>query len=101
MAIIGGNQTATEGVQTTFQCQAVGWYPEPTLSWSVNGVVVNNCNSTSVLQDNVFNTNCTLTVTAAQNSSVQCLAKVSAMGTPDSSTVRLTVGKDVSYLFDR
>nr|XP_055063837.1 immunoglobulin superfamily member 5 [Misgurnus anguillicaudatus] len=91
VAIIGGNQTATEGVQTTFQCQAVGWYPEPTVSWSVNGVGVNTCNNTSVAQGNVFNNNCTLSVTAAKNSSVQCLAKVSAMSTPDSNTVFLTV----------
>lgn len=91
VAIIGGNQKVTEGVQTTFQCQAVGWYPEPTVSWSVNGVGVNTCNTTSVSQGNVFNTNCTLSVTAAKNSSVQCLAKVSAMSTPDSDTVILTV----------
>ncbi|XP_073730582.1 immunoglobulin superfamily member 5 isoform X2 [Misgurnus anguillicaudatus] len=91
VAIIGGNQTTTEGVQTTFQCQALGWYPEPTVSWSVNGVGVNTCNNTSVAQGNVFNNNCTLSVTAAKNSSVQCLAKVSAMSTPDSDTRFLTV----------
>lgn len=91
VVIIDGNQTATEGVQKTFQCQAVGWYPEPTVSWSVNGVGVNTCNNNSVAQGNVFNTNCTLTVTAAKSSSVQCLAKVPAMSTPDSNTVFLTV----------
>lgn len=91
VTITGGNQTVTQGVQMEFQCQAVGWYPEPNVSWSVNGVVEKYCTNSSVAQGNVFSTNCTLAVTAARNSSVQCLVKVPAMSSPDSSTVFLTV----------
>uniref|UniRef100_A0A8C2EKB9 Immunoglobulin superfamily, member 5a n=1 Tax=Cyprinus carpio TaxID=7962 RepID=A0A8C2EKB9_CYPCA len=90
--IVGGNRTKTEGAQTEFQCRAVGWFPEPSMSWSVNGVA-NSCNRSSVTQGNLFNSNCTLTVTAVKNSSVQCLVSVPALSTPDSSTVFLTVEK--------
>ncbi|KAK2870913.1 hypothetical protein QQF64_002009 [Cirrhinus molitorella] len=90
--IVGGNQTKTEGTQTEFQCRAVGWFPEPNVSWSVNGVV-NYCNSSSAAQGNLFNSNCTLAVTAVKNSSVQCLVSVPALSTPDSRTVFLTVEK--------
>ncbi|KAL0182999.1 hypothetical protein M9458_022374, partial [Cirrhinus mrigala] len=88
--IVGGNQTKTEGTQTEFQCRAVGWFPEPNVSWSVNGEA-NSCNSSSVAQGNVFDSNCTLTVSAIKNSSVQCLVKIPALSTPDSRTVFLTV----------
>uniref|UniRef100_A0A8C2IBU9 Immunoglobulin superfamily, member 5a n=1 Tax=Cyprinus carpio TaxID=7962 RepID=A0A8C2IBU9_CYPCA len=92
VGIIGGNQTKTEGAQTEFQCRAVGWFPEPSVSWSVNGVAY-SCNTSSVTQGNLFNSNCTLAVTAVKNSYVQCLVKIPALGTPDSSTVFLTVEK--------
>ncbi|XP_067289415.1 immunoglobulin superfamily member 5 isoform X2 [Pseudorasbora parva] len=92
--IIGGNQTKTEGTQTEFQCRAIGWYPEPNMSWSVNGVG-NSCNKSSVTQGGLFNSSCTLTVTAVKNSSVQCLVTVPALNTPESNTVFLTVEKPV------
>ncbi|KAA0704198.1 Calmodulin regulator protein PCP4 [Triplophysa tibetana] len=91
VAITGGNRTVIQGAQTEFQCQAFGWSPEPNVSWSVNGVVVKICTNSSVSQGNVFNTSCTLTVTAAINSSVQCLVKVSTMSSPEISTVFLSV----------
>ncbi|XP_059395611.1 immunoglobulin superfamily member 5-like isoform X2 [Carassius carassius] len=90
VGIVGGNQTKTEGAQSAFQCQAVGWFPEPNVSWSVNGVA-NSCNTSSVTQGNLFNSSCTLLVTAVKNSSVQCLVKIPALSTSDSSTVFLTV----------
>ncbi|KAF4108391.1 immunoglobulin superfamily member 5 [Onychostoma macrolepis] len=90
--IVGGNQTKTEGAQTEFQCRAVGWFPEPNVSWSVNGVAY-SCNTSSVAQGNLFNSSCTLAVTAVKNSSVQCLVKIPALSTPDSNTVFLTVEK--------
>ncbi|XP_052422768.1 immunoglobulin superfamily member 5-like [Carassius gibelio] len=92
VGIIGGNQTKTEGAQTAFQCQAVGWFPEPNVSWSVDGVAY-SCNTSSVTQGNLFNSSCTLPVTAVKSSSVQCLVKIPALSTPDSSTVFLTVVK--------
>ncbi|XP_077051772.1 immunoglobulin superfamily member 5 [Siphateles boraxobius] len=91
--IVGGNQTRTEGAQTEFQCRAVGWFPEPSMSWSVNGVG-QSCNRSSVTQGSVFNSGCNLTVTAIKNSSVQCLVTVPALNTPDSNTVFLTVNKN-------
>ncbi len=96
VGIVGGNQTKTEGAQTEFQCRAVGWFPEPNMSWSVNGVA-NSCNTSSVTQGNLFNSSCTLAVAAVKNSSIQCLVKIPALSTPDSSTVFLTVGKDLKH----
>ncbi|XP_016431986.1 immunoglobulin superfamily member 5-like isoform X2 [Sinocyclocheilus rhinocerous] len=93
VGIVGGNQTKTEGAKTEFQCRAVGWFPEPNVSWSVNGVAY-SCNTNSVTQGNLFNSSCTLAVTAVKNSSVQCLVKIPALSTPDSSTVFLTVVQD-------
>lgn len=95
--IVGGNQTKTEGAQTEFRCRAVGWFPEPNMSWSVNGVE-NPCNISSETQGSLFNSNCTLTVTAVKNSSVQCLVKVPALSTAESNTVFLTVGKNNKHL---
>ncbi|XP_051766280.1 immunoglobulin superfamily member 5 [Ctenopharyngodon idella] len=90
--IVGGNQTKTEGAQTEFRCRAVGWFPEPNMSWSVNGVE-NSCNRSSETQGSLFNSSCTLTVSAVKNSSVQCLVMVPALSTPESNTVFLTVEK--------
>lgn len=95
--IVGGNQTKTEGAQTEFRCRAVGWFPEPNMSWSVNGVE-SSCNRSSETQGSLFNSSCTLTVTAIKNSSVQCLVKVPALDTPESNTVFLTVGKNNKHL---
>lgn len=96
VGIVGGNQTKTEGAQMEFQCRVVGWFPEPNVSWSVNGVAY-SCNISSVTQGNLFNSSCTLTVTAVKNSSVQCLVKIPALSSPDISTVFLTVGKDIKH----
>ncbi|XP_051541599.1 immunoglobulin superfamily member 5-like [Myxocyprinus asiaticus] len=93
--IIGGNRTEVQGVQMEFQCQAVGWFPEPNMSWSINGLSVGNCNSSSIAQGNLFNSNCSLKHTAVINSSIQCFATVPALSTPESSTVFLTVGSIV------
>ncbi|XP_051973657.1 immunoglobulin superfamily member 5 [Xyrauchen texanus] len=92
VGIIGGNRTEVQGVQMEFQCQAVGWFPAPTMSWSINGLSMGNCNSSSIAQGNLFNSNCSLTYTAVINSSIQCFATVPALSTPESSTVFLTVG---------
>ncbi|KAG1970195.1 immunoglobulin superfamily member 5 isoform X2 [Pimephales promelas] len=90
--IVGGNQTKAEGAQADFQCRAVGWFPEPSMSWSVNGAE-QSCNRSSVTEGSVFNSSCTLTVTAIRNSSVQCLVTIPALLTPESNTAFLTVNK--------
>lgn len=90
--IAGGNQSKTIGVQAQFSCLAVGWYPEPNMSWSVNGET-QFCNKSSISQGGLYNSSCTLTLTASKNSTVQCLAAIPALNTPDSNTVFLTVVK--------
>ncbi|TRY86240.1 hypothetical protein DNTS_026412 [Danionella cerebrum] len=90
--ITDGNQTKTEGAETVFGCMATSWYPEPNMSWSVNGEM-QGCNRSSVAWGSVFNSSCLLTFAALTNSSVQCLVSVPALGTPDRTTVFLTVVK--------
>ncbi|XP_030648149.1 immunoglobulin superfamily member 5 [Chanos chanos] len=93
--IVGGDQTITKGEEAIFQCQADGWFPEPHISWTLNGVVVdkNSYNTTKEEQGSLFNSVSVLRHTALGNSSVECLASVPAMSTPLRSSVYLIVGK--------
>ncbi|XP_051971944.1 immunoglobulin superfamily member 5-like [Xyrauchen texanus] len=89
--IIGGNRTETKGVQIEFECRAIGWFPKPNMSWSINGLSMGNCNSSFIAQGNLFNSNCSLKLTVVKNSSVQCFVSVPALNSMESSTVFLTV----------
>ncbi|KAB5543265.1 hypothetical protein PHYPO_G00077110 [Pangasianodon hypophthalmus] len=97
VAIMGSNRTATEGDQVTFQCLAVGWLPAAQLSWAVNGIPVDKgVNNTSPVADGILmNSNSTLKITATSNASVDCLASISSLPSPEISTVFLTVQKAV------
>ncbi|MCJ8742219.1 hypothetical protein PDJAM_G00079570 [Pangasius djambal] len=97
VAIMGSNRIATEGDQVTFQCLAVGWLPAAQLSWAVNGISVDKgVNNTSPeANGSLMNSNSTLKITATSNASVDCLASISTLPSPEISTVFLTVQKAV------
>lgn len=98
VAITGGNVTVLKGEEILFRCLAVGWYPEPSLTWLVNGREVdqgqyNISTERPVDADGLYNLTSDLSVQAAESSHVECLASVSALPTPEASSVRLTVGE--------
>ncbi|XP_035648174.1 immunoglobulin superfamily member 5 [Oncorhynchus keta] len=100
VAITGGNVTVLKGEEILFQCLAVGWYPVPSLTWLVNGREVdqsqyNISTEGPVDVDGLYNLTSNLSVQAAESSHVECLASVSALPTPQASSVRLTVVAEV------
>ncbi|TSV15282.1 Immunoglobulin superfamily member 5 [Bagarius yarrelli] len=97
VAIAGSNRTATEGDQVTFQCFGVGWSPAAQLSWAINGTPVDKglYNTSSVANGTLMNSNSTLKFTAKENVSVDCLASISTLQSPQISTVFLNVQKAV------
>lgn len=103
VSILGSNQIATQGNQVTFQCLAVGWLPAAQLSWAVNGTPVNNVpyNTSSQANGTLMNSNSTLTIIATGNVSVNCLASISTLPSPEISTVFLTVRKTCYNIIGR
>ncbi|XP_034723774.1 immunoglobulin superfamily member 5 isoform X5 [Etheostoma cragini] len=94
--VIGEDKLAFKGQLVPFECQAAGWYPQPTLQWQVNNKKVSQGEyniSSEELGKSLFNVTSNLNFTAAQSSNVDCLASVSALPTPLKSSVRLTVEK--------
>ncbi|XP_029483649.1 immunoglobulin superfamily member 5 isoform X7 [Oncorhynchus nerka] len=91
--IVGGNITVAQGHQAIVQCEASGWFPKPTVSWVVDGVMVdqNSYNSSSEALDSLYNSISFLTVRGVNSVQVKCLASVSALTTPLSSSIYLVV----------
>ncbi|XDV31734.1 hypothetical protein PO909_002696 [Leuciscus waleckii] len=78
----------------TFRCQALGWYPKPSVSWLVNATAVDRGDyNTSSLQDpsGLFNSTSVLEMKAEASSAVECVASVSAALAQQTSSVKLTV----------
>ncbi|XP_058601070.1 immunoglobulin superfamily member 5 isoform X3 [Onychostoma macrolepis] len=92
--ILESDQSVQEGMFVIFHCQASGWYPDPSVSWVVNGTTVDrsDCN-TSSLQDpsGLFNSTSVLQMKAETSTTVECWASVSAARAHQSSSVELTV----------
>ncbi|KAK3549893.1 hypothetical protein QTP86_015513 [Hemibagrus guttatus] len=95
VAITGSNRTATEGDQVTFLCIARSWLPAPQLFWAVNGTLVDKVLYNTESNGTLMNSNSTLTITAKANVSVDCLASISTLPSPEISTIFLTVQKAV------
>ncbi|XP_023261411.1 immunoglobulin superfamily member 5-like isoform X1 [Seriola lalandi dorsalis] len=96
--VFGDNKLAFQGQSVLFECQAVGWYPEPRLQWQVNDRKVSQGEyniSSEESGKSLFTVSSNLSVTAAKSSYVCCLASVSALPTPLKSSVRLTVVAEV------
>ncbi|XP_035860501.1 immunoglobulin superfamily member 5 isoform X2 [Sander lucioperca] len=96
--VIGEDKLAFKGQSVLFECQAAGWYPQPTLQWQVNDKKVSQGEyniSSEESGKSLFNVTSNLSFTAAKSSNVDCLASVSALPTPLKSSVRLTVVAEV------
>nr|XP_046246360.1 immunoglobulin superfamily member 5 isoform X2 [Scatophagus argus]XP_046246363.1 immunoglobulin superfamily member 5 isoform X2 [Scatophagus argus] len=96
--VFGDDKLALKGQSVLFECQASGWYPQPTLQWQVNNKMISEGEyniSTEESGRSLFTVNSSLRVTAAKSSCVDCLASVSALPTPLKSSIRLTVVTEV------
>ncbi|KAM9359136.1 immunoglobulin superfamily member 5 [Symphorus nematophorus] len=96
--VSGEDKLAFKGQSVQFECEAAGWYPQPTLQWKVYDKKVSHDEyniSSEESGKNLFTVTSNLSVTAAKSSHVDCLAFVSALSTPLKSSVRLTVVAEV------
>ncbi|XP_073337268.1 immunoglobulin superfamily member 5 isoform X2 [Pagrus major] len=92
--VFGDNELVLKGQSAVFECQAAGWYPEPSLQWKVDDKLVSQGEyniSSEESGKGLFTVTSYHSVTAAKSSHVDCLASVSALTTPLKSSVRLTV----------
>ncbi|KAM7374836.1 hypothetical protein PAMP_007472 [Pampus punctatissimus] len=91
--IMEGNVTVEQDQQVEFQCVTTAWFPIPTVTWTRNGETVNSTlyNTTSEVYGDSFNSTSVLTFQAVSNTTVECLATVSALTNPKSSSVHVTV----------
>ncbi|XP_071773979.1 immunoglobulin superfamily member 5 [Centroberyx gerrardi] len=96
--LFGGNRTALRGQWVLFECQAAGWYPQPSLEWLVNGKEVGQGEhniSSEVSAEGLFTVASNLSIQAAESAHVDCLASVSALPRPLISGIQLTVVAEV------
>lgn len=82
-----GGRDCAEGEEVLFQYLTVGWYPELSLTWLVNGREVdqgqhNISTEGTVDVECLYNLTSNFSVQAAESSHVECLASVSALPTP-------------------
>ncbi|XP_036976618.1 immunoglobulin superfamily member 5 isoform X4 [Acanthopagrus latus] len=92
--VFGDNKLVLKGESALFECQAAGWYPEPSLQWQVGDKLVSQSEYNISIEESgkdLFTVTSFHSVTAAKSSHVVCLASVSALTRPLNSSVRLTV----------
>lgn len=92
--ILEGDLSVQQGVFVTFHCQAIGWYPEPSVLWMVNGTSVDrgDYNTSSIQGTNdLFNSTSELKLEADTSTTVECWASVSAPLSRQNSSVKFTV----------
>ncbi|XP_076590597.1 immunoglobulin superfamily member 5 [Chaetodon auriga] len=96
--VFGDDKLAFQGQWVQFECQAAGWYPQPTLQWQVYDRKVSQGEYSITSEESgkdLFIVTSSLNITATKSSRVDCLASVSALPTPLKSSVQLTVVAEV------
>ncbi|XP_076025213.1 immunoglobulin superfamily member 5 [Genypterus blacodes] len=90
---LGGNQKVVEGQQVEFQCLTTDWFPAAEVTWTRNGQKVNESlyNTSRVEHGDKFNSTSVLKFQAVRNTTVACLASLSSLTHPQSSSVYLVV----------
>lgn len=93
VSISGGGRTVRQEEQVEFQCEADGWFPAATVSWTLNGYGVNSSlvNTTDVASGDSFNSTSVYKFQAVRNTTVTCLATVPTLLNPISTSVQLVV----------
>ncbi|CAL8361046.1 unnamed protein product [Merluccius merluccius] len=93
--VSGGNRIAFRGQLVRFKCTAAEWFPDPRVEWRVNGAEVSRGEYNVSRTGGPFTVTSDLCLRAATSSQVECLASVTALAQPLSSTVRLSVVTEV------
>ncbi|XP_032431812.1 immunoglobulin superfamily member 5 [Xiphophorus hellerii] len=93
VSIPGGNVTVMQGGEVELECVTTAWFPAPTISWTQNGRAVNSSlyNTTSTPDGDSFNSTSTVRLTASRNARVDCLASLSTLTAPRSSSVYIEI----------
>ncbi|XP_062407791.1 uncharacterized protein LOC134099088 [Sardina pilchardus] len=96
VVVTGGNTSVASGQMVEFQCEAIGWFPEPSVEWLLSGQPVSrdSFNTSSELDRTrvpLYSTTSTLVLEARRGGSVECRASVSAMAAPLSASTSLSV----------
>lgn len=95
VSITGGDVAVERGQQVEFRCNTSAWYPEPDVTWALNGAAVdrNSYNTNTSTDGNFYDSTSVLSFHAISNATVECRATVAALQNPISSSVFLAVGK--------
>lgn len=101
ISIMNRGMSVTQDQQVEFHCLMGGWYPQPTVGWSLNGIAVNSSlyNTSSVEDGDSFNSTSILNFKAVSSATVECWAMVEALTRPRSSTAFMVVGKKIKSIF--
>ncbi|KAM6983710.1 immunoglobulin superfamily member 5 isoform 2-T2 [Tautogolabrus adspersus] len=93
VSITAGNLKVKQDEQVEFQCVTASWFPSPTVSWALNGQLVDSSlyNTTSMADGDSFNSTSVLKFQAVRNTTVECRATVETLTNPQSSSVFLVV----------
>ncbi|XP_077449302.1 immunoglobulin superfamily member 5 isoform X1 [Stigmatopora argus] len=79
--------------EVEFNCEASAWFPQPLITWNLNGHSVESSlyNITHVAHEDSFNSSSLLKFRAVKNSTIACLVTLQTMTKPLSSSVFLVV----------
>nr|XP_057943163.1 immunoglobulin superfamily member 5 isoform X2 [Doryrhamphus excisus] len=88
-----GNMTVVQDQEVEFHCETSAWFPNPDISWTLNGDAVDKIlyNSTNATSGNYFNSSSLLKFQAVKDSTVVCLATLQTLQNPISSSVHIVV----------
>ncbi|XP_053187110.1 immunoglobulin superfamily member 5 [Scomber japonicus] len=92
--ITEGNVTVEQGQQVELQCVTTAWFPKPTVTWNQNDQPVDSSlynTTTSEEIEGYYNSTSVLKFQATSNTKVECLAIITALKYPQSSTVHVVV----------
>ncbi|XP_041658075.1 immunoglobulin superfamily member 5 [Cheilinus undulatus] len=91
--ITAGNLKVEEDEQVQFQCVMSAWFPAPTVSWALNGQLVDSSlfNTTFMVDGDSYNSTSVLDFKAVKNTTVECRATVETLTNPQKSSVFLVV----------
>ncbi|KAM9385728.1 immunoglobulin superfamily member 5 [Pholidichthys leucotaenia] len=93
VSVTGEKLKVEQEQEVEFQCVATGWFPSPTVSWSLNGGAVDSSlyNTSFTADGDSYNSTSVLKFQAVRNTTVECLVSVPTMINPQSSSVVLVV----------